>query len=76
MKPEIVNFILNYRKAHPGIDKEAFKPIVDRFCNEINSKPTSVSTISENNKVFERKGITSRRRSKKIKLLCKDWQIL
>lgn len=44
-QPEIVNFILEYRKKHHGADKVTLKPIVDAFCLTIGLKPVSESTI-------------------------------
>ena len=43
--PEIVNFILEYRKTHPHAGKEILKTLCDKFCKEKNLNPPSASTI-------------------------------
>jgi transposase InsO family protein len=41
----VIQFILNYRLEHPGVDKVTLKPIVDVFCINMGLKPISESTI-------------------------------
>jgi transposase len=43
--PEIINFILEYRKIHPHAGKDILKTLCDRFCKEKNLNPPSASTI-------------------------------
>ena len=42
---EIVNFILEYRKSHPGVDKVTIKPALDAFCLCLSIGSISESTI-------------------------------
>ncbi|MCS7200522.1 MAG: hypothetical protein N3D14_03510 [Aquificaceae bacterium] len=53
---EVIEFILNYRREHPRIGKEKFKPLVDRFCKG-KGYSFGVSIYDwKDYKVFERKG--------------------
>jgi len=40
-----INFILAYRKEHPGADKVTIKPILDAYCRLFNLNTISESTI-------------------------------
>jgi transposase len=42
--PLLVKFIIDYRKKHPGVGKEAIKPSLDKYCRQI-----GVQTISKVN---------------------------
>jgi len=42
---EIVDFIIQYRKAHPGVDKVTLKPVLDAFCRVVKIDTVSESTI-------------------------------
>lgn len=42
---EIVNFILQYRKSHQGVDKVTIKPALDAFCLCLGIDSVSESTI-------------------------------
>lgn len=42
---EIVDFILQYRKSHPGVDKVTIKPALDAFCLCLGIDSVSESTI-------------------------------
>ena len=55
--PEIVNFILEYRKTHPHAGKEILKALCDKFCKEKNLPPPSTSTIGRIIKYLKEKGI-------------------
>ena len=43
--PFIENFILEYRTAHPGVDKTTIAPSLTKACNGKGVKPVSESTI-------------------------------
>lgn len=57
--PEIVMFIESYRKAHPGIGKEAIKPACDAFCLPQRIKSISTSTIGRVLNDLKRLGLIS-----------------
>jgi transposase len=41
----IIQFIGNYRLAHPGVGKETIKPELDEYCREVGLACTSESTV-------------------------------
>jgi len=43
--PFIINFILKYRLAHPGIDKTTITPALILACHQAGVKPVSESTV-------------------------------
>jgi len=44
-EPLIIQYICDYRKAHPGCDKVTLKPVVDAFCLTMGLNIVSESTI-------------------------------
>ena len=70
--PEIINFILNYRKTHPRLGKEKLKPLVDRFCLERNLKPVSVSTIGRIIRYLKERGLLRGEGRKKLSYYAKS----
>lgn len=54
--PEVINFILEYRKTHPHAGKEILKALCDEFCKEKNLNPPSASTIGRIIKYLKEKG--------------------
>ncbi|MCK4643911.1 transposase [bacterium] len=44
--PEVMQFILEYRRAHPGVCQDAVKKGLDKYCGENGSKLLSTSTIA------------------------------
>ena len=54
--PEIINFILQYRKNHPRAGKEILKILCDKFCKEKNLNPPSASTIGRIIKYLKERG--------------------
>lgn len=43
--PEIIDFILNFKKRYPDAGKRTVKLVCDKFCREKNLEPLSASTI-------------------------------
>lgn len=43
--PLVTQFVLDYRKKHPGVDKVTLKPILDAFCLTMGLETVSESTI-------------------------------
>ncbi len=56
INPAIKEFIRNYRKEHPRIDKEKIKPELDAFCKKIGIKTISEPTIGRIIKELKEKG--------------------
>ncbi len=54
--PEIINFILEYRKNHPHAGKKIIKIFCDKFCREKNLNPPSASTIGRIIKYLKERG--------------------
>ena len=54
--PLIESFLLDYRKSHPGVGKEAIKPALDHFCHEKGLNTISESTIGRLIKDLKGKG--------------------
>ncbi len=65
-RPEVIDFILKFRKEHPGIGKEKLKPFVDKFCEERGIPKISVSTIGRIIKYLKERGLLRCGRGKKI----------
>ncbi len=53
----LVDFIKDYRKAHPGVGKETIKPELDRYCEKIKITSVSLSTIGRVLKDLKEKGL-------------------
>jgi len=54
--PEIINFILEYRKTHPYTGKDILKTLCDKFCKEKKLNPPSASTIGRIIRYLKEKG--------------------
>lgn len=65
-RPEIIDFILKFRKAHPGIGKEKLKPFVDEFCDKKGLPRISVSTIGRIIKYLKERGLLRGEGGKKL----------
>ena len=56
----IVDFILQYRQSHPGVDKVTIKPALDAFCSILGLNLVSESTIGRIIEELKKQGVIAK----------------
>ena len=62
--PLIIEFVRQYRVAHPGVDKYTIKPVLDAYCGSLDIESVSESSIGRIIKYLNQRNLIPKRYSK------------